>query len=267
MPLFGRKKKEEVRAPPPNPAEEQFQKALALSNQELHSDALMAFRRVLELDPAFQPDIVHYGMALAYDGMGMDAQAVEELLAVLARNPAHIEARIVLGTIFARQNRYEEAIAEYENALAIKPAHELADEMRRSIDQWRMGTSGGALEKLRQDLQLFIDQAEGQFGVKLDYTPQSLGTMDRLIDAGWNLQSGGIGVLRLAGTYVGEVIVRNLGGQWRLAQPPEESDISGLGKEGVRPFFIALEKFQKARAGSLQGSYQRLAAELGGATG
>ena len=267
MPIFGKKRKDEPippeAQPPRNPADVQFQKAVEMSNQELHSEAVMAFRRVLELYPNFQPDIVHYGMALAYDAMGMDGQAVEELNNVLAFNPANVEAHIILGTIHARKGCYAEAIGSYEAALAIKPGHELAPEMRRSIAQWRMSSSGEALGKLREDLDIFMVQAQGQFGVSLDFGPESMGIMDRLIDAGWNLQAGGIGVLRLAGTYVGEVIIRNLGGEWRIMQPPEESEIAGLGREGIRPFFIALEKFQKGRAGSLLGSYQKLASEIG----
>ena len=274
MPLFGRKK-EQAAAPaqpapqapaapqPKSAADAQFQAAVELSNQELHSEAIMAFQKVLELDPNFQPDIVHYGIALAYDAMGMDAQAVEELGAVLSINPSNVEALIVLGSIHSRRGRYEKAARSYEAALAIKPNHELAPEMRNSIAQWRMSTSGEGLARLREDLGMFISQAQGQFGVRLDFSAASLGTMDRLIDAGWNLQAGGIGVLRLAGTYIGEVIVRNLGGEWRLAQPVEESEISGLGREGIRPFFMALEKFQKGSAGSLFGSFRKLASEVG----
>ena len=273
MPLFGRKKTQVPQpvqqpapraAPPPrSAADAQFQAAVELSNQELHSEAVMAFQKVLEIDPNFQPDIVHYGMALAYDAMGMEAQAIDELGAVLAINPSNVEALIILGSIHARKGRYEDAAAAYERALAIKPGHELAAEMRRSISEWRASSSGEVLVRLREDLGMFIAQAQSVFGVKLDFSAVSLGTMDRLIDGGWNLQSGGIGVLRLAGTYVGEVMVRNLGGQWRLMEPVEESEIAGLGREGIRPFFIVLEKFQKGNAGSLLGSYRKLASELG----
>jgi len=276
MPLFGRKKEQAQQPPQPQPAPQaaaaptprsaadaQFQAAVELSNQELHSEAILAFRKVLELDPNFQPDIVHYGMALAYDAMGMEELAIAELGAVVFINPSNVEAHIILGSIHARKGRYEEAAQAYERALAMKPGHELAAEMRRSIAQWKMSSSGEGLARLREDLDMFIAQAQKQFGVRLDFGPASLGTMDRLIDAGWNLQAGGIGVLRLAGTYIGEVIVRNIGGEWRLSQPVEESDITGLGRDGIRPFFMALEKFQKGKAGSLLGSYRKMATELG----
>jgi tetratricopeptide (TPR) repeat protein len=262
MPLFGRKKEPvpqpaqqaapRAAAPPPrSAADAQFQAAVELSNQELHSEAVMAFQKVLELHPGFQPDIVHYGMALAYDAMGMEAQAIDELGAVLAINPSNVEALIILGSIHARKGRYEDAAQAYERALAIKPGHELAAEMRRSISEWRASSSGEVLVRLREDLGMFIAQAQSVFGVKLDFSAVSLGTMDRLIDGGWNLRSGGIGVLR------------NLGGQWRLMEPVEESEIAGLGREGIRPFFIVLEKFQKGNAGSLLGSYRKLASEIG----
>jgi len=265
MGLFDKfKKKEPMPKMKTNPAEEQFQLAMDYSNREQHSEALAAFRKVLELDPNYQPDIVHYGIALCYDAQGMTDFALEELHKVLHYNPAHVEAHIVSGTLYAKKNRFADAVNEYETVLRMAPNHELAPEMKRSIDQWRADASGGTIQKLVEDLDLFIKQAEQAFKVKLDYTPQSLAIMDGLIDAGWTPQSGGMGVLRLAGTYVGEVIVRNMGGEWRVAQPVEESGIEGLSRAGVKPFFIALDKFKKGKAGSLFESYKELAAEVEG---
>jgi len=265
MGLFDRRRKE---AAPPmaqklNPAEEQFQAAMQLSNQERHAEALAAFRRVLEIDPNYQPEMVHYGMALAYDGLGDSGMAVTELNNVLAINPAQVEAHFILGTIHARQNRLEHAIAEYEAVLRMRPAHELAGEIRKSIAQWRLDLSGGPLEGLRQDLAVFIGQAERQLGARLDFSPASLRVLDGIIDGGWTPASGGVGVLHLAGTYIGEVVIRNLGGRWRVAVAVEESEIEGLGATGIRPFYIALDKFKRGRAAPLLQTYRKLETELG----
>jgi tetratricopeptide (TPR) repeat protein len=264
MGLFDRRKKDE--APPTarelDPAEEQFQAAMRLSNQERHAEAVAAFRRVLELDPNYQPEMVHYGMALAYDGLGDPGMAVTELQNVLAINPAQVEAHFILGTIHARQNRLEHAIAEYETVLRMRPGHELSVEIKKSIAKWRLDLSGGPIEGFRQDLSIFIEQAGRQFGVRLDYSAQSLRVLDGLIDGGWTPASGGVGVLHLAGTYIGEVIIGSLGGRWSVASPVEESEIEGLGASGVRPFFIALDRFRRGRAASLFESYQRLVTEL-----
>jgi len=267
MGLFDRRKKEAAPATarPLNPAEEQFQAAMQLSNQERHAEAIAAFRRVLELDARCQPEMVHYGMALSYDGLGDSERAITELLNVLSLNPAQVEAHFILGTIYARTNRLEPAISEYEKVLYMRPNHELAGEIQKSIARWRQDLSGGPLAGLKEDLAAFIGQAERQFGVLLDFTPSSLRVLDGLIDAGWNPQTGGIGVLHLAGTYLGEVIVRNQGGRWRMGQTVEESEIEGLGATGVRPFFIALDKFKRGRAGSIQDTYQKLVAQLAAA--
>ncbi|MGQ9582992.1 MAG: hypothetical protein ACUVV6_05695 [Thermoplasmatota archaeon] len=244
------------------PAEEKFHEAVRLSDQERHGEALMAFRKVLELDPSFQPDVVHYGIALAYQAQGMDGLALEELSRALQHNPANVEVHIVMGTVLARQSRFDEAAREYEQALSMSPGHELAEELRRSAERWRAVASGETLRDMKRNLALFIEQAHRQFNLALDLTPQSLSLLDGLIDAGWTPERGGMGVLRLAGTYMGEVIIRNLGGEWRVSDPPEESEVAGLGRAGVKPFVMALEKFKRGRGASLFEIYMELAAAL-----
>ncbi|MBM4249606.1 MAG: tetratricopeptide repeat protein [Euryarchaeota archaeon] len=248
-----------------NPAEEQFQRAMALANQERHAEALSAFRRVLELDPRYQPEMVRYGMALALEELGDSDRAVTELENVLSINPAHVDARFMLGTIHARRNRLEHAIQEYEAVLRMRPGHELAGEMKRSIARWRLDLSGGPIARFREELSEFIAQAERRFSVRLDFTEESLRVLDGLIDGGWTPAAGGVGVLHLAGTYIGEVMVRNLGGRWSVAPAVEESEITGLGATGIRPFFIALDKFRRGRAAPLYETYQAIRAQLGGA--
>jgi tetratricopeptide (TPR) repeat protein len=269
MGLFDRRRDAPAGAPAVrrNPAEEQFQQAMALSHEERHAEALSAFRRVLELDPRFQPDLVHYGMALAYDGLGDSDSAVTELENVLSINPAQVEAHFILGTIHARHNRLEHAIAEYEAVLRMRPNHELAGELGKSIARWKLDLSGGPIVGFRRDLEAFIAQAGRQFGVRLDYSVESLRVLDGLIDGGWTPANGGLGVLHLAGTYIGEVIIRNLGGRWSVAPAVEESEIAGLGAAGVRPFYIALDKFKRGRAAPLPETYLALLSQLGPARG
>jgi tetratricopeptide (TPR) repeat protein len=263
MGLFDRKTDRALAAPPPaSPAEERFQAAMALSNQERHAEAAAAFRRVLELDPNFRPETVHYGLALAYDGMGDSERAVAELRNVLSINPSQVDAHFILGTIYARTDRLEAAVREYETVLYMRPGHELAGEIQKSIAQWKLDLAGGPLAGLKEDMDRFIRQAEQQFHVTLDLSPGSLRVLDGLIDGGWDLQNAGVGALHIAGTYVGEVIIRNIGGRWMAAPKVEESEIGGLRVSGVKPFFIALEKFRRGRAASLLETYNILAAEL-----
>jgi hypothetical protein len=48
-----------------------------------------------------------------------------------------------------------------------------------------------------------------------------------------------------------------------VAPAVEESEIAGLGATGIRPFFIALDKFRRGRAAPLYETYRGICAQLG----
>jgi hypothetical protein len=77
--------------------------------------------------------------------------------------------------------------------------------------------------------QLAVDAARNVDRVALDYSPQSLAEVDRIIGKfhAQKMRADQIGETVFSfGCYVGEVLVRNLGGTWKN---PERSFLSRLG--------------------------------------
>ena len=66
----------------------------------------------------------------------------------------------------------------------------------------------------------------GSKGLLLDYTPQSLGPIDHVL-ANYGCGKGNgdrnMGLVELVGAYFGEVMRRNLGGNWYENVPPDNA--------------------------------------------
>lgn len=258
MGFFDRfRKKEEKILPKINPAEEMFQKAMMYSNQENYDDAIKCFRKVLEIDPTYKTDLVHYGIGLAYDGKGIEDLATEELRRAISINPRLVDAHIYLGSMYARRNDILLAIQEYEIALRLAPNHELAEEMKRSVATWKKDMSGETLNEMINEVDEFIEESKKALGVILDYSPESLERLNAIIDGGWNPKTGGPIVIRITAVYFGETVVRNLGGRWRIVRPIEDCAI--VGDYGtIRPFHIVAQKFAIGKDFSLFKEYNEI---------
>ncbi|MDR5682739.1 MAG: DUF6278 family protein [Armatimonadota bacterium] len=102
-------------------------------------------------------------------------------------------------------------------------------------------------------------------GIELDYSPASLEICDRLIDEGWADHTPGKvdAVVNLFGAYLGEVIIRNLGGQWAV-DDKFGICVAGIGRIGGRalPLVHAGRRFLQGRQASLSAYYESLAALL-----
>jgi Family of unknown function (DUF6278) len=114
--------------------------------------------------------------------------------------------------------------------------------------------------------------AEQNYGVRLDYSPQSLGTLDRIIDDLRRdqrfeaLQT----LLFSMGCYVGEVLVRHAGGRWRstleMGMGPVASSPIGVempGGRGCNPVARVYRRFQKGREDSLLAFFAAMAGASG----
>ncbi len=66
-------------------------------------------------------DIVHYNLALVYDGLGNVPKAKENYLAALAVNPDDFLSCINLGNLAVRGNNWTAALSWYKKAVAIEP--------------------------------------------------------------------------------------------------------------------------------------------------
>src|SRR5436190_21792670 len=77
--------------------------------------------------------------------------------------------------------------------------------------------------------QLAVDAARNVDRVELDYSPQSLAEVDRILSKfhAQKLQVDQVGETVFSfGCYVGEVLVRQLGGSWQM---PQRSFLARLG--------------------------------------
>ena len=126
---------------------------LALSREGRFEAALASLEQALNLMPRFPEALLNLGNALA--GLGRDADAVARyaqalrlrphwpvaeqrrdeallridtepaLLELLQHQPAHLIAHANLALLLQREQRFDEAIARYDNALSLYPDHSL----------------------------------------------------------------------------------------------------------------------------------------------
>lgn len=103
-------------------------------------------------------------------------------------------------------------------------------------------------------------------GIDLDYSPASLEICDRLVDEAW--ADGGPAkpdaVINLFGAYLGEVILRNLGGRWDVDEKFGIC-VAGIGNIGGRvlPLIQAGRRFVQGRDALLSSYYRSVADVLG----
>ena len=117
---------------------------------------------------------------------------------------------------------------------------------------------------------LVIPFVEQNYGVRLDYSAESLRTLDRVIDDLRRDQRFEAlqPLLFSMGCYVGEVLVRHAGGRWR------STDELGMGKVASSPIAIEMpdgrgcnpvgrvyKRFQRGREDSLASFYQAMTGE------
>jgi len=69
---------------------------------------------------------IHNTAGLAYFYQGKYAQAFEEFLAAVKKDPNNIVAHFNLGRIFERQGKYRDAFVQYQRTLSLDPAHDQA---------------------------------------------------------------------------------------------------------------------------------------------
>lgn len=121
-------------------------------------------------------------------------------------------------------------------------------------------------EYAAQAAELMVESARACSDVSLDFSISSLNQVDRIIRR-MRREAGDAGQLAMTlfgfGCYVGEVFVRNDGGQWRRT---EETNLEGLSKSPIvveldeqqicDPILKVFKRFAYAREESLPSFYQ-----------
>lgn len=89
----------------------------------------------------------HYNLALEHAERHRYFEAIAELQNALDLDAHLVEARVVLGTVYARLNRPDEAREQWEKALGVSKIHEKAH--KYLTEQRRLRPYSGALRRLR----------------------------------------------------------------------------------------------------------------------
>ncbi len=109
-----------------------------------------------------------------------------------------------------------------------------------------------------------VDLVRTHFGEQLDYSSESIETLDRIVESGWSGGKGSVELTTIFGAYFGEVVVRKTRGRWVSGFSPEEPGTIlyvGLGDAvlaSVSPFRPVTEKFADPAGFSLATAWSTL---------
>jgi tetratricopeptide (TPR) repeat protein len=103
-----------------------------------YPEAIDAYSKALEVDPANVD--VRVDMGTCYRYSGRSDRAVEEYRKALEQNPRHFNAHMNLAVVLAYDfGKRDEAIKEFEAALALDPASPNAGAIRAEIERLKAG--------------------------------------------------------------------------------------------------------------------------------
>jgi len=252
----GRADPEDVEPSQPHPATPRFKQGMDLLNNERYDEAIPIFEDILRRYPDFEPSMVLYGLGVAYDGKGWLDHAAGALQKSIQANVQNFEAHIFLGNIYSKLGKNTDAIVEYSFVIDNKPDHELVPGLKATVQELKGFSSGDAHARLVEDVEAFKVLVKRQFKIDLEYNLKGLQILDMIMETGFN-------DVVLCGGFFGEVVVRNLGGTWKMVTPREESYIEGPGGVVVRPFEVAGSKVDQGKAVSLAAQFQAVRGQFG----
>ena len=102
----------------PEDAEARSRLGLLLEAQGKLNEAEACLRRVLRTVDTTE---AHFNLASVLQGQGRDEEAVAEYEAALARTPGHVESHNNLGTVLNRLNRWDDAERHFQAVLTAQP--------------------------------------------------------------------------------------------------------------------------------------------------
>jgi predicted O-linked N-acetylglucosamine transferase (SPINDLY family) len=138
-------------------AQELNQLGIALAQAGRLDEAIMSFRRALQIDPDLAR--AHHNLGIALQEQGHVHEAVASYRRALELKPDYVSAHNYLGTAFKDQNNLDEAITCYRRALDLKPdyadAHNNLGDALKGQGKW-----DEAFACFRRALELKPDFAE-----------------------------------------------------------------------------------------------------------
>lgn len=171
------------------------------------------------------------------------ASPLEQLNPEVQERIAHVKAH--LDILSPSERAAPEELAAFESHSTAAEA-----EMKQRIEEaFRHARARTAAEMQRQ-AEGCVEGVRRFWGVTLDFDPQSLTAVDRLIQTGFDRQADDETIttaVQAFGAYVGEVVRRSLGGVWHDEEMKGQPVLLDVGRDSVRvePFRIVSRRFKR----------------------
>ncbi|MEO8361871.1 MAG: hypothetical protein ABI672_17690 [Vicinamibacteria bacterium] len=188
------------------------------------------------------------------------------LLARVNQKAAAFGSSIGRQAVASPRKSAAQAISDAATAAApAPPVPRRAEVTHRNAIPNTSSDEGTPAEALRMAEQ-FVALTERNFGFRLNYSPETLGPVDLLVDkvkATGVSEQDGSGMIFSIGCYVGEVMVRHAGGEWR---PTADLNMQAVCSwplvvrmpdgSGMNPIGKAFKRFRNGEGDSLAYFYQ-----------
>ncbi|MEK6758542.1 MAG: tetratricopeptide repeat protein [Deltaproteobacteria bacterium] len=125
---------------------------LTVNQTAIWKDSITFWSRAIDLYPGVSP-LPYMNRALAYDDAGRGEEAIADYDAALALKPGSVEAYNNRALIKAAQGAYAEAIADYNRAIEIDPSYAIAYN-NRGLAYRSIGDTEKAIEDLKRAIEI-----------------------------------------------------------------------------------------------------------------
>jgi hypothetical protein len=173
------------------------------------------------------------------------ASPLEQLEPEVQERIARVKAH--LGILSPSERAAPEELAAFEARSAAAEA-KMKGRIEEAFRQAREKTAA----EMRRQAEGCVEGVRQFWGESLDFSPQSLEAVDRLIRTGFGHKAD-VETIATAtqafGAYVGEVVRRTLGGTWHDEEMKGQPVLLGVGRDSVRiePFRAVSKRFEHSR--------------------
>jgi tetratricopeptide (TPR) repeat protein len=102
-------------------ADELFDEALALYDEERYAEAQVAYRKAIKFDPT--DPVLYFNLAIVHQRQGELSESAAAYMEATQRDPQYAEAWNGLGCVFSALERPQEAIVAFRRAVQLVPTY------------------------------------------------------------------------------------------------------------------------------------------------